>query len=220
MSLLLSETFVAPLNPEAEIAALWAALGDAGRALGPPACLQVDATDLPRRFASLLLHRRQMTTVLGQQYAAPMRLAVLASGLRGNLYTRLVQLRPSRFSTVVEHSLVIVDLTLLPPATGRELLKDELPIGELLIRHAVHTHVAPRWFVKVEPPLRLRMRIASATDVPRWGVGDRGQTLYGRVGRIFCDGAPAVRMIEIVTGTDRHDLIPMDEPTEPISQTA
>jgi hypothetical protein len=219
MSLSLSETLVEPLDPAAEIDLLWAELGeDAARRFVAPPCRAVDPDDLPQRFHHLLVHRRHLTATLARHYGAEMRLTVLASHRRGSRYTRLIQLAPAGCATAVEHALITIDLDLLPGPTAREVVAAQLPVGQVLIRHAVHTLVAPRWFVQVDPPAVPRLRLASTPPRPRWGEFGNGRRCFGRVGRIFCDGEPAIRMLEIVSGAELHELTPSEEAADSLGQ--
>jgi hypothetical protein len=219
MSLLLSETFVEPIDPPAAVKAMWASLGDDALAFPPPPCRAVSPAEMPRRFHGLLVNRRHMTATLAHHYAAPMRLAVLASRQRDNTYTRLIQLVPQGFSTPVEHALISVELNLLPAPTAREILQGERPVGDVLVRHAIHTRIAPRWFFEVNPRLP-RLRLSTAAPAAAWtGIGD-GHPCFGRVAHLFCDSEPAIRVLEIISGVDRHELAPSGETANPLGQQA
>lgn len=70
-----------------------------------------------------------------------------------------------------------------------EILAKKLPLGAVLIKHNVLRRVKPRWF----------MRFPGAGPVMSlFGESRHQGVAFGRIGTIYCDGQPAIEVMEIV----------------------
>lgn len=158
-------------------------------------CVAVEPDDLPAPFRELLVHHDHMTTRLERFHGEPVRLHVLREHLDAELYRRTIVLTSAGTGEVVEFGVVRIDLGFTPPAVREEVLAQQTPLGEILIRHDVLRRIEPRWFLRF------------AMDCPLIGgfgypvTGD----IYGRVGTIYCDEEPAIELLEVVTGVRRED---------------
>jgi chorismate-pyruvate lyase len=65
----------------------------------------------------------------------------------------------------------------------------EVPLGRVLIEHDVlrEVQLCELWQIHAGPSLASLLRIKT------------GDTVYGRTALIFCDGEPAIELLEIVT---------------------
>lgn len=163
-----------------------------GKFFGPQLIAEarvVSPAEVPEPFKSLLVHNNHMTTSLEAFHGAPVRLEVIEQRLDGEIYQRkiLLTIAPNR---VVEVGVVRILLQLVPPAAREEILKQERPLGDILIRHDVLRSIEPRWFFRFDGPPAL----LSAFDRPLEG------PVYGRVGIIHCNGEPAIELLEVISG--------------------
>lgn len=178
--------------PRAE-AALASLLGPMAPQPFAPTCMVVQPDEIPFPQDSLLVHHEHMTVVLQKHHGRPVTVEVLAEHFDGDYYTRKICLRPEGSDTVVEWGVVRLDMRLIPPAARDEILAKQLPLGAVLIKHNVLRRIKPRWFLHF-PADGAVLRMFGAVET---------HPLYGRVGTIFCNGKPAIELLEIVAGLDK-----------------
>lgn len=161
--------------------------------LSPEACTQccrrIDAAALPPTFRTLLDHREHMTTTLETFYGETVNLRVLRCHRNGNEYHRQILLTLRDSGTVVEFGIARLDFAYIPPAARDEILAQEAPLGDILIRHEVLRDIEPRWFFQVDGCCPWRRYFNNCADRPT----------YGRLGIICCNGGPAIEMLEVVS---------------------
>lgn len=161
--------------------------------LSPEACTQccrcIDASGLPPTFRTLLDHREHMTTTLETFYGEPVNLRVLRCRRNGNEYHRQILLTLRDSGTVVEFGIARLDFAYIPPAAREEILAQEAPLGDILIRHQVLRDIEPKWFFQVDGECPWRRYFDDRADSPA----------YGRLGVICCNGGPAIEMLEVVS---------------------
>lgn len=107
----------------------------------------------------------------------------------GDLYCRRIVLTLSGADRVVEFGVVRIDLAFTSPAVRERIIERKTPLGDILIGHEVLRRIEPRWYLKVEGSCPL------LTGANTLGDG----AAFGRVGTIYCHGAPAIELLEIVT---------------------
>jgi len=155
-----------------------------------PACTIVQPDQIPFPEDQLLVHHAHMTEVLERHHGSPVDVHVMEEVLDGDIYTRKIQLTPhAQPKKVVELGIARLDLRYLATDVRDEILAKKLPLGAVLIKHNVLRRVKPRWFMQFPdhgPVVRL------FGNVPQQG------PVYGRIGTIYCDGEPAIEVMEIV----------------------
>lgn len=170
-----------------------AALDDvAGLFFGPQLAIDgrpVDARDVPEPFRTLLVHHEHMTTSLERYHGGEIAVEVIEEQIEGDRYTRKILLCPAGTAHVVEVGVARINLRYTSPAVREEILKRESPLGDILIRHEVLRRIEPKWFFRFEGPASL----LAAFDRPIV------EAVYGRVGVIYCDGQPAIELLEVVS---------------------
>lgn len=149
----------------------------------------VEPGQVPEPFSGLLVHHEHMTTVLEQYHGAAVVLDVLEDHLVGDVYDRKILLRTSRAGAVVEVGIARIHFRYTSDAVRDEILRREAPLGDILIRHNVLRRIEPRWFFRCEPEGPLAMAFGRPLNRP----------VYGRMGVIYCDDAPAIELLEVVT---------------------
>src|SRR5215207_842594 len=114
-----------------------------------PQCAVVQPDEIPFPQDQLLVHHDHMTVVLERHHGAPVRVHVLDEHLDGDIYTRKISLTPAgRDDTVVEWGIVRLDFRYMDRAVRDEILRKELPLGAILIKHDVLRRIKPRWFLR------------------------------------------------------------------------
>ena len=160
-----------------------------------PQCAVVQPEEIPHPDDQLLVHHEHMTVALERFHGSPVDVHVQDEHLdtAGELYTRRIVLTPqSSPRKPVEWGIVRLDFRYMDDAVRDEILRKQLPLGAILIKHDVHRRIKPRFFVRF-PPGGPVLKLFGA---------DESRPVYGRLGTIYCDDEPAIELLEIVTGTD------------------
>jgi len=195
MSLQTPHTSSGEFNKLAEVAGAQAALRDLCKPFlrheFSPECVVVHPDGIPAPEDHLLVHHDHMTVVLQNHHGAPVTVHVIEEHLQGDHYTRMIKLTPTGSDKVVEYGIVRLDLSFISPRVRDEILARKLPLGAILIKHEVHRRIKPRYFLHFP---------AGGQVLGLFGDGYI-EPAYGRIGTIFCDGEPAIELLEIVTNT-------------------
>ncbi len=173
-------------SAEEAVSVLCAGLASRNCATVP--CESVAPETLPERFHHLLVHRDHMTIRLSTYYGRSVALRVLDERTDGTVYRRRIVLVLEGSEEVVEFGVVRIDLRFVPEAARREILEQGKPLGDILIRHDVLRRIEPRWYLRL--PL-------ACPHLACFGPNRSGEA-YGRVGTIYCNGEPAIELLEVV----------------------
>ena len=165
--------------------ALFAALPEAGPA---PAHAQVAAADVPAPFDALLVHDQHMTEVMELRHGGAVRVEVLARRRIGQSYARFIRLRRAADDAIVQGGLVRIHLDLLPPEVAAAIVKEETPLGRLLVDRHTLRRIDIRQYLRFPPDARLE----------EWLGPLRGAPTYGRLGWLHVDGRPVIELFEII----------------------
>lgn len=158
---------------------------------GSMECSEVQPGVMPAGPRQLLVHTAHMTATLGNFYGEPVRLQVLEDRLTAGAYWRKILLFPRRSNRIVEFGIVRLYLQYIPKVACDEILSRRTPLGAVLIKHNVHRRVEPRWYIKAP-----RREVVDCFGTPAEGLPEE---IYGRIGTIFCNGEPAIELLEMVT---------------------
>lgn len=160
-------------------------------------CQAIDPSSIPSPFTKLLIHHDHMTTRLADYYGRPVELRVLDHQLIDEIYRRKILLVVAGTEQVVELGVVRIDLGATPTSVREAILERRRPLGDILIQHDVLRHIEPHWYLKVSGGCPL------LEDVLRHAGGQRTRdATFGRIGLIYCNGEPAIELLEIITGID------------------
>lgn len=158
-----------------------------------PQCEIVDPDRIPYPEDQLLVHHDHMTEVLERHHGSPVEVTVMEEHFDGDVYTRKIALAPrDEPGKVVEWGIARLDLRYLSQPVKDEILARELPLGAVLIKHNVLRRVKPRWFIRFPE---------GGPTVKLFGSLPHPGPVYGRIGTIYCDGEPAIEVLEIVLNT-------------------
>lgn len=156
--------------------------------LSAEGCESVLAANLPPVFRDLLVHNEHMTRKLADYHEAELTLHVLNERQDGNVYSRNIELIAGD-KHVVEFGIVRIDLDFTPKAVREQILDKHIPLGDILINNEVLRRIEPRWYFRFSSDSPLADRFEH----------HEGEMLAGRLGTIFCDDAPAIELLEVVT---------------------
>ncbi len=158
---------------------------------GPPlfdAAEHVAGSMVPEPYKRLLVHDSHMTVSMEEYHGTAVDVRVLAVHDE-EPYSRKIVLTKTGTDEVVQFGIVRFDFGYVTDAVRDEIVAGDTPLGRVLINHNVLRHV------DLGAVLRFRcgpgLAEAFGTNV--------GQKTYGRLATIFCNGQPAVDLLEIST---------------------
>lgn len=157
------------------------------------------AADMPQPFRRLLAHDEHMTVTVEAFFGGPVTVEVLAVHRTPTHYSRKIVLRRSSDRRAVLFGLVRLNLSFLDPTVRSEIESERIPLGRVLIEHNVMRNVRLLSLWRIEPSSELReiFELGEADPVAHASSGE--STCYGRTALIYCNGVPAVELLEIVT---------------------
>jgi len=150
---------------------------------------EVDPGEMPETARKLLWHNEHMTETVEAFHGTPVDVSVLATHNTRTHYSRRILLNRKNDGGVVQFGIVRLNVDSLASEVREEIERQETPLGRILIRHNVLRQVRPMslWSVVPGPDLR-----------KLFGLGEP-EVCFGRTALIYCDGLPAVELLEIVT---------------------
>lgn len=154
--------------------------------LGEFVAVKVDQVPQPQR--SLLAHDHHMTVTVEQFHDSQVDVQVLEYQHAQHYYLRKILLTRQSDDQVVQFGIVRLDTRVLAPEVQADIESRQTPLGRVLINHDVLREVRLASLCQIEAGAEL----ASYFSLPT------GSTVYGRTALIFCDGAPAIELLEIV----------------------
>ena len=150
---------------------------------------EVDASEMPETARKLLWHDEHMTETVEAFHGTPVEVSVLDTNSTPTHYARRILLNKESDGQVVQFGIVRLSVESLAKEVRQEIERQESPLGRILIRHNVLRQVRPMSLWSVIPGLDLRKL---------FGLGE-SDVCFGRTALIYCDGLPAVELLEIVT---------------------
>jgi chorismate-pyruvate lyase len=149
---------------------------------------QCDSHSMPLPYQQLLAHEAHMTVTVEQRHGCEVTVEVLESEQVGNHYIRKILLRKSTDHRVVQYGIVRLALDTLDAAPRDEILARQTPLGRVLIKHNVLRQVQ----------LLAVWRVICGPELANYFEVEQGHETYGRTALIYCNGEPAVELLEIV----------------------
>lgn len=142
----------------------------------------------PPQYRLMLDHEQHMTVTVERRHASSVDVQVLDSRFSDTSYMRKIILRRQSDRRVVQFGIVRLALAALQPVVREEILAQQIPLGRVLILHNVMRHVQ----------LNALWRVECGEELAELFEAQPGQITYGRTALIYCDGEPAVELLEIV----------------------
>lgn len=146
------------------------------------------AADVPEPYRHLLAHHKHMTVTVEEFHGSKVDVQVLATLRDKNFYSRKILLTRQSDGRVVQFGIPRLNMDYLDEEVRREIESQAKPLGRVLIDHNVlrEVQLAALWKVQPGPDLCRMFGLAEP------------QTLFGRTALIYCDGEPAIELLEIV----------------------
>ena len=150
---------------------------------------EVLAEGVPEPYRTLLAHHDHMTVSVERHHGCPVDVEVIASKHGGDYYSRKIILHRQSDRGVVLFGIPRLNLRLVDDEVRREILSENKPLGRVLIDHNVLREVQLASLYRIVPGPELRQLFGR----------DEQLATYGRTAFIYCDGYPAVELLEIVS---------------------
>jgi chorismate-pyruvate lyase len=151
---------------------------------------QVPAGIMPGYARTLLSHNEHMTVTVEDFQGCPIDVEVLEVIEHDTHYSRKIVLRRQSDRSVVLFGIVRLDFRHVDDEVRQEIVSRQIPLGKILIEHNVLRQLQLVGLWKIEPGEDLREIFQMAAQSPL--------SVYGRTALIYCDGEPAVELLEIV----------------------
>jgi hypothetical protein len=142
---------------------------------------------VPEPYRSMLVHDAHMTVTMEEFHRSKVDVRVIASRHDGDFYCRKIVLLKEGTDEVVQFGVVRFNFSYVTPAVREEIISQETPLGRVLINHNVLRHI----------DLGAVLRITAGPGLARHLQMPEGGVTYGRLATIFCNGRPAVDLLEI-----------------------
>ncbi|MEQ9406303.1 MAG: hypothetical protein RIK87_01200 [Fuerstiella sp.] len=141
----------------------------------------------PEPYHRMLVHEHHMTVTMESYHDTSVDVVVVDSRYESNLYCRKILLKSHGTGANVQFGIVRFNFDFVTDSVRKEIESESIPLGRVLIQHNVLRHIDLGAIIKFQagPGLSdyLQMEI--------------GQETYGRMATIFCNGSPAVDLLEI-----------------------
>jgi chorismate-pyruvate lyase len=158
----------------------------------PEAFQMLDGDAIPEPARQLLVHRRDMTTTLGEFHGSELHVQILHVQRREELYLREVFLRTVDSDRVVEYGVIAIALDQFDAPQQKMIEAGRTPLGEVIHQCNIPFVSAPIGFFSV-PARSLATSRFAAVD---------GPTCYGRFNRLSKpSGEPLAWIVEILPPT-------------------
>jgi chorismate-pyruvate lyase len=154
-----------------------------------------DATDCPSAYQQMLAHEAHMTVTVERRHGCKVDVEVLETADEPGHYLRKILLRRQSDRRVVQFGIVRLALEPLDTEVREEILSQQIPLGRVLIEHGVMRQVQ----------LNALWQVACGADLAGYFDVPPGHRTFGRTALIFCNGEPAVELLEIVAPEDSFD---------------
>jgi hypothetical protein len=144
---------------------------------------------VPHPFDGLLDHDGHMTETVESFYGCPVDVVVHRYHTSQNWYCREITLVETLQGKIVQYGIVRLNTQALQPEVWRKIESREVPLGRVLIEHEVLRRVELKrlWSIKAGPTLVEKLGVRPQSEV------------FGRTALIYCDGKPAIELLEIVS---------------------
>lgn len=151
---------------------------------------EVEAAQMAEPFRKLLAHEHHMTVTVESHHGSPVDVKVLRRDASDSHYAREILLTRQSDGRVVQYGIMRIRLDLLPLAARQEVVSEGTPLGRVLIQHNILRSVHLFSLFEITPGAVLQ----------QWLTAGSVDTVYGRTALIYCNGEPAVELLEIVNG--------------------
>jgi chorismate-pyruvate lyase len=152
-------------------------------------CEEVTGDSLPQSYRTLLDHNAHMTVTVEAFHKSLVDVEVLATNEDDGQYARKILLKRQSDGHVVQFGIVRLQFDYLSDEVRDEIVSQKIPLGRVLIQHNVLREVQLIALWKIDPGPEIRQLFNKPP----------GDTVFGRTALIYCNGEPAIELLEIVT---------------------
>ena len=148
----------------------------------------ISADDMPTVAQDLLNHEHHMTVTVEDHHHCEVDVQVLETLFTGQAYSRKILLTKQTDNTVVQFGIVRLNFEFLATHIQQEIQAENTPLGRILINHNVlrRVELSQLWEIQVGQDLAELFCVSPNTIV------------YGRTAWIYCNGEPAIELLEVV----------------------
>lgn len=146
----------------------------------------------PEPYHRMLVHEHHMTISMESFHDCTVDVEVMASRFQDGLYLRKIRLHKSGSKDAIQFGYVRFNLDYVTEKVRSEILSEKIPLGRVLIQHNVFRHV----------DLGAILRFSAGPGMAEYLQMKVGQTTYGRLATIFCNGSPAIDLLEVSSPLD------------------
>ncbi len=146
----------------------------------------------PEPYHRMLVHEHHMTVTMEAFHDCSVDVEVLDSRHSGDTYARKILLNKHGTGIPVQFGMVRFNFQYVTDAVRREIESGEIPLGRVLIQHNVLRHI----------DLGAILKFQAGPGLSRYLKMPEGSSTFGRMATIFCNGAPAVDLLEISAPLD------------------
>ena len=150
---------------------------------------EVAPSQLPADYSTLLNHDEHMTVTVETFHDSLVNVEVLETQIDEVHYARKILLVRQSDKKVVQFGIVRLRFDFLDPQIQAAIEEQQTPLGRILIQHNVlrQVQLATLWHIETGDDLSQLLQVPSGSET------------YGRTALIYCNGEPAVELLEIVT---------------------
>ena len=152
--------------------------------------IELDRDQVPMPARDLLVHEHHMTVTVEEYFGSAVDVQVLDSRLDDKHYSRKILLTRQSDNCVVQYGIVRLDLSVLHPEVQAEIQSQQTPLGRILINHGVLRRVKLIGLCQID----------TGEELARYFNIEPGERVFGRTALIYCDGNPAIELLEVVQG--------------------
>ena len=150
---------------------------------------EVPTSGMPDEYQKLLAHNAHMTVTLEEYHRSEVTVEVLDFQRTATHYSRKIVLRRISDQVPVLFGIVRLSLNFLPEHVQLEIVAQKTPLGRVLIQNNILRNVKLLTLWEVEPGEELTQLFSD--------IDHANSKCFGRTALIYCDGLPAVELLEI-----------------------
>lgn len=144
---------------------------------------------IPEPYHRMLVHEHHMTVTMEGYHDCSVEVDVLDTKRLDGMYCRKIVLNKEGTDQPVQFGIVRFNFDYVTDAVREQIESESIPLGRVLIQHNVLRHIDLGAIVKFQ----------AGKGLSRYLKMNEGQETFGRMATIFCNGSPAVDLLEIST---------------------
>ncbi len=153
------------------------------------ACFELVAAEaMPAVSRKLLAHNHHMTVTVEGHHECLVDVEVLGTHTDGDYYSRKILLNRQSDGGCVQYGIVRLNLGFLAADVRTEIEAQQRPLGRVLIEHDVLREVKLLNLFRIRPGQEMANHLGL----------ESGEVCFGRTALIYCDGKPAIELLEVV----------------------